>query len=65
MKELRCNKCNACLGEIIKGKIKKTAVLFCKECASIDKAYKDYNNNGFGVDFLKDVFGKSITYINY
>lgn len=65
MKELRCNRCSKYLGEMVEGKIKKDAVLICKECLEAYKTLESLGNYSKGVgggnktdiDFFNGIFG--------
>lgn len=65
MKELRCDDCKEYLGELIKGRLKKGAVLYCATCVKKYVALKlkdSIKESSYGdidvPDFLNDLLKK-------
>jgi len=61
MKEFKCFECGRYLGEMLKGKLHKDAVVVCKSCTESYKTYKslaEYNKKGNAGDLggFKDIF---------
>jgi len=64
MKEFRCDRCGAYLGEMSQGKVKLGSVMLCKGCLEKYKTfeslgnYKDATGGGVGENIFNDLFGQ-------
>jgi len=67
MKKFNCSRCQKYLGEMLKGKVHKNAVVLCEKCMSDYKMFEDLanfqksKNNGQNNDLsnvFSDMFGK-------
>ena len=55
MKVFRCDNCGKYLGEMTKGKINKTAKIYCEDC-DIAHRFTPIDSN-VGLEQLKNIFG--------